>query len=98
MPPYARAVAWALPVYFIVGPVGGMLIGLARGLSRWWLGRRFLGILGSFPGAVFAYHVLFDVPFGSRKLWALSVLFAVVWGGTMSFIPERDFLRARSQP
>lgn len=75
-------------VYLFGGVVAGAIVGLLRGATKWWLGRRVVGIIASVP-IMFAVRVAVYGPHGWTRAdvenWLLT---AVIWGIAMSFAPE----------
>jgi integral membrane sensor domain MASE1 len=75
-------------VYLFGGFVGGAVVGLLRPVSRWWVGRRLMGVVVAVPitlgirYAVYGWH-----PWSGTELenWTFT---AVIWGLAMSFAPE----------
>ncbi len=88
--PRIKAILWAVPIYFTAGPAGGLVVGLLHGFTRWWIGRRIVAMLATLPGAFLTGYLVLGFREWSAREVAVCTLFAVIWGGMMSFIPERD--------
>ena len=67
--------ATCVGVYFIVGPLGGALIGLMLPLARSMIGYMFVGFVGVLP--LYGSFALLLVP---REHWRLGLLLTC-WGG-----------------
>lgn len=89
----------ALVVYLVGGVLGGGAVGALWPLRRWWLGRRFLGVVAALP-AMFAVRILIwgagdwrmDGTFYDPRLWLLT---SVIYGFVMSFAAEDRTLPRR---
>lgn len=64
-------------VYFLVGPLGGTLIGLMLPLARSMIGHMFVGFVGVLP--LYGSFAVLLVP---REHWRLGLLLTC-WGGVM---------------
>ena len=76
--------------YFFGGLSGGAIVGLLWNLVRWWWGRRLVGVIAAIP-IMFATRIaVFGLDGWTRKDVYVWLFTAVVWGGIMSFVPEKE--------
>lgn len=75
-------------VYVFSGILGGIIVGLLRGILRWWWGRRLVGAIIGVPFG-FAVRTMVHGWSGPADLhiWLIA---GAAWGVMMSFIPEPD--------
>jgi hypothetical protein len=91
VPRSVHVALWALPVYAFGGVSGGAILGLLRGLTRNWIGRRVVSALVVLPVSFAAgYALLFGMDGWDQRAVLFCLGFAVVWGGIMGFIFESD--------
>ena len=75
-------------VYLFGGIIGGALVGLLRPVSRWWVGRRLIGVVVAVPvGIAIRYTVYGWHSWTTTELenWTITT---IIWGLAMSFAPE----------
>jgi hypothetical protein len=88
-------------VYLSSGIAGGAVVGLLRPLSRWWMGRRLIGVVVAVPITIAIRYAVYGwQPWSAPELekWTFT---AVIWGLAMSFAPEpyvREYWEARDNP
>ena len=75
-------------IYVAGGLSAGLIIGLLRGLTRYWLGRRLVGMIAAVPVMLLVAYTVVGV-----REWDASTLLvwlqtAAIWGFVMSFVPE----------
>ena len=75
-------------VYLFGGIFGGAVVGVLRPVSRWWVGRRLIGVVVAVPVTIAIRYAVYGWrPWSEAELenWTFT---AIVWGLAMSFAPE----------
>ena len=88
--PWARSmtVFYLLGFYVLAGLCAGSLVGVLLPLSRWWVGRRILGIVAFVPVTLMSAYALVGVRRWDMETTLTWVISGVIVGLAMSFIPE----------
>lgn len=88
--PWLRSVSLLdlLGLYLAAGLLAGTLVGALLPLSRWWLGRRLLGVVAFIPVTLMSAHALVGVRIWDAETTTTWVASGVIVGLVMSFVPE----------